>query len=99
MWVARARDAQPRKTAAAHDTPEDASLSSPMGLVAGPGQRVWDSFKDGAADLVRVRRIDHPRGRPAGPEQGYFLRENLKLQLLNARLALLSRQWESARPT
>jgi uroporphyrin-3 C-methyltransferase len=34
---------------------------------------------------------------PCWPRAGYFLRENLKLQLLNARLALLSRQWESAR--
>lgn len=94
----RARDAQPRKTAAAHDTPEDASLSlTQWAWWQGQGQRVWDSFKDGAADLVRVRRIDHPEVALLAPEQGYFLRENLKLQLLNARLALLSRQWESAR--
>ena len=31
------------------------------------------------------------------PEQAYFLRENLKLRLLNARLALLSRQFDTAR--
>lgn len=94
----RARDAQPRKTAATHDTPENATLS-PMQWIwwQGQGQRVWDSFRDGAADLVRVRRIDHPEVALLAPEQGYFLRENLKLQLLNARLALLSRQWESAR--
>jgi len=30
------------------------------------------------------------------PEQSYFLKENLKLRLLNARLALLSRQFETA---
>ena len=30
------------------------------------------------------------------PEQQFFLRENLKLRLLNARLALLSRQFEIA---
>jgi uroporphyrin-3 C-methyltransferase len=30
------------------------------------------------------------------PEQGFFLRENLKLRLLNARLALLSRQTTTA---
>lgn len=63
----------------------------------GQGQRAWHSLRDGAADLVRVRRIDHPEVALLAPEQGYFLRENLKLQLLNARLALLSRQWESAR--
>ena len=31
------------------------------------------------------------------PEQAFFLRENLKLRLLNARVALLSRQFETAR--
>jgi uroporphyrin-III C-methyltransferase len=30
------------------------------------------------------------------PEQAWFLRENLKLRLLNARLALLSRQFDTA---
>ena len=31
------------------------------------------------------------------PEHAFFLRENVKLKLLNARLALLSRQSEAAR--
>ena len=31
------------------------------------------------------------------PEQVFFLRENLKLKVLNARLALLSRQLDAAR--
>jgi uroporphyrin-3 C-methyltransferase len=31
------------------------------------------------------------------PEQGFFLRENLKLKLLNARLGLLARQKDAAR--
>jgi uroporphyrin-3 C-methyltransferase len=30
------------------------------------------------------------------PDQAFFLRENLKLRLLNARLALLSRQFDTA---
>jgi uroporphyrin-3 C-methyltransferase len=30
------------------------------------------------------------------PEQSFFLRENLKLRLLNARLAILSRQFDLA---
>jgi uroporphyrin-3 C-methyltransferase len=44
-----------------------------------------------------VSRIDQPEAVLLAPEQGFFLRENLKLKLLNARLALLSRQTESAR--
>ncbi|WP_083440975.1 uroporphyrinogen-III C-methyltransferase [Aquincola tertiaricarbonis] len=46
--------------------------------------------------LVRVTRIEHPDAALAAPEQAFFLRENLKLRLLNARLALLSRQFDSA---
>jgi len=46
--------------------------------------------------LVRVTRIDDPATILLAPEQAWFLRENLKLRLLNARLALLSRQFEAA---
>jgi uroporphyrin-III C-methyltransferase len=45
--------------------------------------------------LVRVTRIDHPDAVLLAPEQAFFVRENLKLRLLNARLALLSRQFET----
>jgi uroporphyrin-3 C-methyltransferase len=47
--------------------------------------------------LVRVSRIEDPDAALINPEQSFFLRENLKLRLLNARLGLLSRQNESAR--
>jgi uroporphyrin-3 C-methyltransferase len=46
--------------------------------------------------LVRVTRIDMPEAMLVAPEQAFFLRENLKLRLLNARLALLSRQFDIA---
>ena len=46
--------------------------------------------------LVRVTRIDHPEAMLVTPEQQFFVRENLKLRLLNARLALLSRQFDIA---
>ncbi|RQO56479.1 hypothetical protein DBR47_17310 [Paucibacter sp. KBW04] len=46
--------------------------------------------------LIRVTRIDHPEAALLAPEQAFFLRENIKLRLLNARLALLSRQFETA---
>lgn len=55
-------------------------------------ERVWGEVRA----LVRVTRIDHPEAMLIAPEQAYFLRENLKLRLLNARLALLSRQFETA---
>ena len=43
-----------------------------------------------------MTRIDHPEAALIAPEQAFFLRENLKLRLLNARLALLSRQFDTA---
>jgi uroporphyrin-3 C-methyltransferase len=49
-----------------------------------------------ARSLVRVTRIDMPEAMLVAPEQAFFLRENLKLRLLNARLALLSRQFDIA---
>ena len=53
--------------------------------------RVWGETRS----LVRVTRIDHPDAMLVAPEQAFFLRENLKLRLLNARLALLSRQFDT----
>ncbi len=55
-------------------------------------ERVWSEAKS----LVRVTRIDHPEAMLLTPENAFFVRENLKLRLLNARLALLSRQFETA---
>ena len=54
--------------------------------------RIWSEAKS----LVRVTRIDHPDAMLLAPEQSFFVRENLKLRLLNARLALLSRQFDTA---
>ena len=47
--------------------------------------------------LLRVSRIDQPEAALLTPDQGFFLRENLKLRLLNARMGLLSRQTDTAR--
>ena len=60
-------------------------------------KRSLAALRQEARALLRVSRIDQPEAVLLAPEQGFFLRENLKLKLLNARLALLSRQTESAR--
>jgi uroporphyrin-III C-methyltransferase len=49
-------------------------------------QTVLDRFMLEARGLLRVSRIDSPEAALLAPEQGFFLRENLKLKLLNARL-------------
>jgi uroporphyrin-3 C-methyltransferase len=58
---------------------------------------VLQGLREDAQSLLRVSRIDRPEAALLAPEQSYFLRENTKLKLLNARLALLSRQTDAAR--
>ncbi len=60
-------------------------------------QRVLLTVRAEARSLVRIGRIDQPESVLLAPEQTFFLRENLKLKLLNVRLALLSRQADTAR--
>ena len=57
----------------------------------------WELVRDEARGLVRVSRIDQPEAVLLAPDQEFFLRENLKLKLLNARLGVLARQFDSAR--
>ena len=64
--------------------------------LGGRWQAVLDQVWEEARSLVRVTRIDVPEAMLVAPEQTFFLRENLKLRLLNARLALLSRQFDVA---
>ena len=61
-------------------------------------QTVRDGFNTWSGDmwndvrqLIRIRRVDTPEALMLSPTQSYFLRENVKLRLLNARMALLSR--------
>jgi uroporphyrin-3 C-methyltransferase len=51
------------------------------------GGEVWKEIRQ----LVVVRKIEAPEPPLLLPQQAWFLRENLKLRLLNARLALLTR--------
>ncbi|MCG2584391.1 uroporphyrinogen-III C-methyltransferase [Massilia sp. TS11] len=48
-------------------------------------------------ELIRVRSVNTPDALLVAPAQAYFVRENLKLRLLNARLGLLSRNEEAFR--
>jgi uroporphyrin-III C-methyltransferase len=74
---------------AAAAVPWSTQLQDRWGDIAGT---VWREVKG----LVRVTRIDEPEAMLVAPEQAFFLRENVKLRLLNARLALLSRQFDTA---
>jgi len=57
------------------------------------GADLWREFRQ----LVRLERIDQNDPALLSPTQSFFLRENLKLRLLNARLALLQRDGKTFR--
>lgn len=48
-------------------------------------QEIWRDTKS----MIRIERIDRPEPPILTPKQAFFLRENLKLRLLTARIALL----------
>ena len=99
--------AEPRKAASAPATaatPKSVQRTAPALSGASGWAQAWNDRWDAASErvwsevksLVRVTRIDHPEAMLLAPEQAFFVRENLKLRLLNARLALLSRQYDTA---
>lgn len=77
-----------------------ASGSWSFGELLQLGRQAWDHVAEPiwreTRSLIRVRHIAHPDAMLLDPEQSFFVRENLKLRLLNARMALLSRQYDTA---
>ncbi|MDH5263734.1 MAG: uroporphyrinogen-III C-methyltransferase [Betaproteobacteria bacterium] len=59
--------------------------------------RVARDFWEEMKGLVRIREIEPAEAALLSPAQSYFLRENLKLRLLSARVALLARDETSFR--
>lgn len=71
-----------------------AQPAQPLGV----GQRMLQTWRlwshemwDDVRQLIRVRSVEQPEALMLSPSESFFVRENLKLRLLNARLALLSR--------
>ena len=77
------------------------AIASPQRLITDVTPNWWlrslQVVRDEAKSLLRVSRIEQPEAVLLSPEQSFFLRENLKLKLLNARLGLLARQIEASR--
>ena len=72
----------------AAQAPKDAASPAPEGnLLERLGSEVWNELRS----LIVVRRMAQPEPPLLAPPQSYFLRENLRLRLLNARLSLLAR--------
>jgi uroporphyrin-III C-methyltransferase len=88
----RAARVQAQHAAAAG--PAGAAAPAPLGV----GERMVQTWRnwteemwDDIRQLIRVRSVNTPDALMLSPEQRYFVRENLKLRLMNARMALLSR--------
>jgi uncharacterized protein HemX len=60
-----------------------------------PAESLWSGLVEELLgelrQLVRIQKMDGAEAVLLSPSQAYFLRENLKLRLLNARIALLTR--------
>lgn len=69
------------------DKAEEAVPAAIESFLARFGSEVWAELRQ----LVTVRRVDTPEPPLLAPAQAYFLRENLKLRLLSARVSLLTR--------
>jgi len=64
-----------------------AAPAAERGFWARLGSEVWGELRQ----LVVVRKLENPEPPLLPPSQAYFVRENLRLRLLNARLTLLTR--------
>ena len=54
---------------------------------------IWDDVRG----LIRISRVDRPEASLLAPDHSYFVRENLKLRILNVRLGLLARHFDVVR--
>jgi len=79
-------------------TPPAATLArKPQEAVGDWWWRVLAVLREEAKSLVRVSKITEPEAALLSPEQSFFVRENFKLRILNARLGLMARQIGPAR--
>ncbi|TMI20523.1 MAG: hypothetical protein E6H38_02230 [Betaproteobacteria bacterium] len=70
---------------------EPAAKSGPADAERGFWSRLGSEIRSELRSLVVVRQVNTPDPPLLPPTQAYFLRENLRLRLLNARLSLLMR--------
>ena len=68
-------------------TPAKDAAAPEGGALSRIGAEIWNELKQ----LVVVRRVGAPEPPLLPPSQAYFVRENLRLRLLNARLSLHTR--------
>lgn len=75
--------------------PQEAGIAAPAASTGSGWQRLLHEIWDDAKHLVRIENMQKQELPLLSPTQTFFLRENLKLRLLSARLALLARDENS----
>lgn len=55
-------------------------------------ENLWQTAKDNMGNLVQIRKIDNPDIMALSADQVYFIRKNIELRLLDARIALMQHQ-------
>ena len=75
--------------------PPDQAAPADKAEASGAWTRFWREIRDEIMHLVRVQHMDKPDVPLLAPAQSFFLRQNLKLRLIGARLALLNRDQTS----
>ena len=71
--------------------PEQPPAAAPGAGEGNPWTRFWSNVWTELRGLIRVQQMDQPDVALLAPSQAFFLRENLRLRLIGARLALLAR--------
>lgn len=84
---------RPPRSAAKAETKTAAPAMSDSAYWTGLLDGAWEEIKQ----MVRVERMDQDAPALLAPSQSLFLRENLRLRLINARLSLLQRDSASFR--
>ena len=74
-----------------------AKESTPEPKYLNPLQKFGDAIWEDIKNLVTVERIDRPEPALLSADHAFYLRENLRLRLLTARIALLQHDEESYR--
>jgi uroporphyrin-3 C-methyltransferase len=70
------------------DGPQEEAVSAPQGFTL---QRIWRDLWEGFKSMLVIRHHQAPVSAMLPPEQGYFLRQNLRLKLEGASIALMGR--------
>lgn len=81
-------ESQPGSQSQSQPQPQSQSQPEPQSLWAA----FWSDMKSRLFDVVQIRKVDNPDAFFMTPEQAALVAERLRLRLLSARTALLTRQ-------